>query len=74
MYATTAQWVLVFWPKEDSTTVVREDHLLEGKGCPVGSDCVIRNLPDHKGKVAAIGMFIVCVCVCAGSLCLYMCM
>ena len=39
--------------------MVREDHLLEGKCCEVGSDCVIRNLPDHKGKVAAVGMLTV---------------
>ena len=25
-------WVLVYWPEEDSTTVVQED-LLKGKGC-----------------------------------------
>ena len=36
--------------------MVKEDHLLEGKGCPVGSECVIKLLPDHKGKIAALGM------------------
>ena len=59
MYAQTERWVLVFWPEEDSTTMVREDHLLEEKCCEVSSDCVIRNLPDHKGKVAAVGMLTV---------------
>ena len=51
----------MFWPTEDSTTVVREDHLTEGKDCQVESDCVIQNLPDHKGKVAAVSMLIVCM-------------
>ena len=38
------------------------DHLVDGEGCEVGSDCVIRNLPGHTGKVGALGMFVhVCV-------------
>ena len=56
LHVTTETWVLVFWPEEDSTTMVKEDHLCKGKGCPVGSDCVIGYLPDHKGKIAAIGI------------------
>ena len=53
----------MFWPGEYSTTVVQEDHLIEGKGCQVGSDCVIRHLPNHKGKIAAFGMLTITVCV-----------
>ena len=61
--ATTEVWVLVYWPEEDSTTVaVTVDHLVDGEGCEVGSDCVIRNLPGHTGKVGALSMFVpVCV-------------
>ena len=60
----------------DSTTVVLEKNLLLSeeklrRGSDVGDECVIRHIPAHKGKVAAVGMFCVCVrmcvhvCVCA---------
>ena len=55
--AMTEVWVLVYWPEEDSTTAVAIDHLLDGEGCEVGSTCVVRNLPGHTGKVAALGMY-----------------
>ena len=40
-----------------STSVVLED-LLQDKGCHVhvGDDCNVRHLPQHKGKVAALGV------------------
>ena len=38
MYATIESWVLVYWPKKDSTSVVRDGHQIEGK---MGSDFVI---------------------------------
>ena len=50
-HVTIETWVLVFSP-EGSTTMEQEDHLHKGKGYPVGSDCVIGFLPDHKGKIA----------------------
>ena len=58
LYATTEVWVLVYWPDEDSTTAVTVDHLIDGEHCEAGNDCVIRNLLEHTGKVAALGMFI----------------
>lgn len=70
-HITTEFWVLMFWPEEDSTTVIRKDHLSEGIGYQVGSDCVVRNLPNHTGKVTAIGLLAVCVCVCARAPCAY---
>ena len=39
----------------------------EGKAVKWGSDYVIRNLPDHKGKVAAFGMLTVYVYVHVGE-------
>ena len=42
------------------------------RGSDVGDECVIRYIPAHKIKVAAVGMFLyVCKCVCAHS-CVYM--
>ena len=55
--AITEVWVLVYWPEEDSTTVVAIDHLLDGEGCEVGSNCV------NTGKVVALGTYIVYVTV-----------
>ena len=53
----------MYWPDEDLTTAVATDNLLEGEGCEVESNCVIRNLPGHTGKVAALGTYIVHVTV-----------
>ena len=57
LYTISERWVLVYWPGEDSTSVVLED-LLQDKGCHVhvGDDCNVRHLPQHKGKVAALGV------------------
>ena len=60
--------MLVYWPEEDSTTVVLEKNLLLSEeklrqGSDVGDECVIKHIPSHKGKVAAIGMFTVTVCM-----------
>lgn len=52
----------MYWP-EDSTTTAAIDHLLDGEGCEVGNNCVIRNLPGHTGKVAALGTYVVYVTV-----------
>ena len=73
--------MLLYWPEEDCATVVLGKNLLLSeeklrRGSDVGDGCVIRHIPAHKGKVAAVGMFCVCVrmcvrvCVCA---CVHVC-
>ena len=49
-HVTTETWVIVFSPEEGSSTMVQEDHLHKGKGCPVGSDRVIGFLPDRPQR------------------------
>ena len=46
----TVQWMLVYWPEEDSTTIVKQELFVE-TGLKVGDKRTIRHMKQHKGKM-----------------------